>query len=248
MKRKNRSPLYVLVLLVSIISVTASFVHAQSVSYRGFYVFGHEVRTFQPCGSDTVYWIRADEAISKQLRDTHQKLTVKPYEPIYIEVQGHLTAKATEGFAADYDGQFVIGALNLSRARQKEDCDSNAESRILSADPAFPGTGVVWQWQQTLYNNDQRAVPGDPSRYTISFQSDGTLRIRADCNRAGGNYTVQNSRLTIEVTHSTRAACPPDSLEQTYLKNLNAAAIYFMRDGHLYIDSKYDTGTMKFAK
>jgi heat shock protein HslJ len=108
--------------------------------------------------------------------------------------------------------------------------------------------GTVWKWQQTLYNNDMRAVPGDPSRYTIAFQPDGSLNIRADCNRAGGKYLLQKSALTIEVTHSTRAACPPDSLEQTFLRDLNAAAIYFMREGHLYIDLKYDTGTMKFAK
>lgn len=109
-------------------------------------------------------------------------------------------------------------------------------------------TGIVWKWQQTLYNNDQKAAPDDSSRYTIVFQPDGSLNIRADCNRAGGKYTLQKKTLTIEVTHSTRAACPPDSLEQIFLKNLNSAAIYFMRKGHLYIDLKYDTGTMKFAK
>jgi len=32
------------------------------------------------------------------------------------------------------------------------------------------------------------------------------------------------------------------------LRDLNAAAIYFMREGHLHIDLKYDTGTMKFSK
>ncbi|UCH23203.1 MAG: META domain-containing protein [Deltaproteobacteria bacterium] len=248
MKTEKKALLYVLVLVLVIMPVTGTSGQAQSESYGGFYVFGHEVRAFQPCGSDSVYWVRADQEISKHLREEYQKLTSKPYEPIYIEVQGHLTDKATEGFAADYDGQFVIEALNLSRGRQKEDSNSDTASRILSTDPVFSVTGVVWQWQQTRYNNDQQAAPDDPPRYTIVFQPDGRLNIRADCNRAGGKYTVQDSRLTIEVTHSTRAACPPDSLEQTFLKNLNAAAIYFMREGHLYIDLKYDSGTMKFSK
>lgn len=109
-------------------------------------------------------------------------------------------------------------------------------------------TGIVWKWQQTLYNNDQRAVPGDPSHYTVAFQPDGTLRIRADCNRAGGKYTLQKKTLTIEVTHSTRAMCPPESLEQNFLKDLGGAAIYFMRNGDMYIDLQYHSGTMKFSR
>ena len=40
-------------------------------SYRGFYVYGGEARTFQPCGSEKVYWVRAAEAISNRLRSAH---------------------------------------------------------------------------------------------------------------------------------------------------------------------------------
>jgi hypothetical protein len=179
MKIEKTTLMLATVVLLTLACFIPNVYSAQTEAYRGFYVFGHEVRTFQPCGSDTVYWFRADEEISKQLRDTHQKLTLKPYEPVYIEVQGHLTDKATEGFAADYNGQFVIEALDLVRARQEEDCVTAAV-----ADAGI--TGVVWQWQQTRYNNDQNAEPDNPSRYTIAFQPDGSLRIRADCNRAGG--------------------------------------------------------------
>jgi heat shock protein HslJ len=241
MKRENRFFIYVFVLLGVVMFVTAAHGKTQPESYRGFYVFGHEVRTFQPCGSDTVYWVRADQAVAKQLRDTHQKLASKPYDPVYAEVKGYLSEKAAEGFAADYDGQMMIQSVGLIRAKQGNDCDP-----VAAAEGGI--TGIVWKWRQSLYNNDQRAAPDDPSRYTIVFQPDGSLNIRVDCNRAGGKYSLQKSALTIEVTHSTRAACPPDSLEQTFLKNLNAAAIYFMRDGQLYIDLKYDSGTMKFAK
>ncbi len=109
-------------------------------------------------------------------------------------------------------------------------------------------TDVVWKWQETRYNNDQNAVPPDPSGYTIAFNPDGTLNIRADCNRGGGKYSNKGKSLRIEVTHTTRAMCPPDSLEQTFIKDLNAAEIYFFKDGNLYLDLKYDTGTMKFDR
>ena len=107
-------------------------------------------------------------------------------------------------------------------------------------------TGVVWKWQQTRYNNDQQSVPDDPSGFTVTFNTDGTLNIRADCNRVGGTYLLEGKKLAIDLTHSTRAMCPPDSLDEAFKKDLGAAVIYFFKDGFLYLDLKYDTGTMKF--
>lgn len=109
-------------------------------------------------------------------------------------------------------------------------------------------TGVKWMWQQTRYNNDQHAVPADPSRYTVIFNTAGTLNIQVDCNRGGGSYSTEGNSITIEVTHTTRAMCPPESLDQTFIKDLNASTIYFFSDGDLYMDLKYDTGTMKFSR
>ncbi len=109
-------------------------------------------------------------------------------------------------------------------------------------------TGVVWKWQQTRYNNDSQAVPADPTAYTMEFMPDGTMHVRADCNRVGGNYTIEGSRISIELTRSTRAMCPPDSLDQSFKKDLQAAAGFFFKDGFLYLDLKYDSGTMKLGR
>lgn len=113
--------------------------------------------------------------------------------------------------------------------------------------PAGDGlVNVQWQWEQTIYGDDQKAVPADPARYTLTFNPDGTLAIRADCNRAGGTYTVEGQHIEITVTHSTMAACPPDSRERHFLKDLSAAAIFFFKEGRLCLDLKYDSGTMRF--
>ena len=76
----------------------------------------------------------------------------------------------------------------------------------------------------------------------------GKLHVRADCNRFGGTYSLEGKRLTNDLTHSTRIMCPPDSLEEVFKKDLIAAAIYFFKDGFLYLDLKYDSGTMKFGR
>jgi heat shock protein HslJ len=108
--------------------------------------------------------------------------------------------------------------------------------------------GTVWRWQHSLYNNDTRAVPPNPENYTLKLLPDGKVSIRADCNLGGGVYRLDESKISIEITHTTRAACPPESLEQNYIRDLNAAAAYFFKADVLYIDLNHDTGTMKFTK
>jgi heat shock protein HslJ len=99
-----------------------------------------------------------------------------------------------------------------------------------------------------LYNNDTKTIPQDPERYTLEFRQNGTVAIRADCNRGGGTYEANGSQVSIQITHTTRAACPSGSLEMQFIKDLNAATIHFNKGEALYIDLKYDTGTMKFSR
>jgi len=108
--------------------------------------------------------------------------------------------------------------------------------------------GVDWQWLASRYNNDTEARPADPGRYRLRLEPDGTLRARVDCNQAGGRYRIEGSVIEIEVTHATLAACEPGSLDQTFRRDLDAAAIYFIRHGRLFLDLKYDTGTMEFGR
>jgi len=109
-------------------------------------------------------------------------------------------------------------------------------------------SGPVWQWAETLYNNDRKTAPAEPGNYTVQFREDGTLNVKADCNLKGGTYSMDGKRIVIEITHSTMAACPEDSLEDEFVRNLMAGVIFFFRYGDLYLDLKYDTGTMKFSK
>lgn len=73
------------------------------------------------------------------------------------------------------------------------------------------------------------------------------MEIRADCNRKGGSYSAAGKTLSIRITHATMAASGPESLETQFARDLSAGVVCFFRNGDLYIDLKYDTGTMKFT-
>jgi heat shock protein HslJ len=106
--------------------------------------------------------------------------------------------------------------------------------------------GPLWQWVHTRYNDDKRTAPAKPERYALRFLEGGKISVRADCNLKGGTYSAEGKHLSIKIINSTMAVCEPGSLEDEFVRNLTAGTLYFFRDGDLYIDLKYDSGTMKF--
>lgn len=112
--------------------------------------------------------------------------------------------------------------------------------------PALVGT--VWKLQQIQYSDDTLLVPDQPENYTAEFLDDGTLLVRADCNRGQGQFSTTDDRqLEVGPIATTMAACPPGSIDSQFVQALNSSAIYFFQDGNLFIDLAVDTGTMQFS-
>jgi heat shock protein HslJ len=108
--------------------------------------------------------------------------------------------------------------------------------------------GKTWLWQKTEFNSGKDIPVVQPDAYTLQFQADGTVNIKADCNNGGGRYTVSNSAdLTINIETMTRAMCPPDSLSDEYVNELNDTGSYTIeRNGELVLALKSGAG-MRFA-
>lgn len=121
---------------------------------------------------------------------------------------------------------------------------------IEAAGKASDLTGEVWLWVETVFSDDRRVAPADSRNYTVQFREDETLNVKADCNLKGGSYSSSpgDQRLSIAITHSTMAACPEGSLESEFERGLSAATSYFIKDGDLYLNLKFDSGTMRFSK
>jgi heat shock protein HslJ len=107
-------------------------------------------------------------------------------------------------------------------------------------------TNIIWKWEEFQEMNDNSIIVDDPELYTLEFLPDGQVNVKADCNNAGGTYAVDGSQLTIEITTTTMAMCPPDSLSEEYLRLLNDVVSYILEDGNLFLAIKFDTGIMKF--
>jgi heat shock protein HslJ len=103
----------------------------------------------------------------------------------------------------------------------------------------------TWQWVSTITPVEKVTVT-DPERYTIMLTEDGKLQARFDCNRGGGEYRISEGKLSLGPLRSTRMACPEDSLDGPFMRDLQRVSSFFLQGGLLYLELPYDSGTMKF--
>ena len=89
--------------------------------------------------------------------------------------------------------------------------------------PANTMTGILWQWASVTDAGKTTTVP-NPTKYTIVFNTDGTITGQADCNSFTGAWTQAGGGLTIKLGASTMAFCGEASLDQQYLTLLSNVA------------------------
>jgi para-nitrobenzyl esterase len=104
--------------------------------------------------------------------------------------------------------------------------------------------GPVWEWTQFAGEDGSSIVPEDPSAYSVQFSEDGSVAIRADCNRGIGTYAATSGSLMISVGAVTRAFCPEESLGDRYLRDLGFVRTYVIEDGMLYLNLLADAGNL----
>ncbi len=109
-----KSGSFTAVVLALLLVFTAT---ASAREIRGLLVMGHEVRSLQPCGEELFYWLQLDGDLRQQLQAAVNDLTSQPYEVLYAEIDGEMTAQAESGFGADYAG--AIKVLNIGVVSQQ---------------------------------------------------------------------------------------------------------------------------------
>jgi heat shock protein HslJ len=95
-----------------------------------------------------------------------------------------------------------------------------------------------------------RPTGGRP--YTLSFDADGQLRLQLDCNRGRATWqaepapdaTAQRSSgsLRLGPLATTRAACPPGSLEPRLVRELPFVRSFVIEGGRLHLALMADGG------
>jgi heat shock protein HslJ len=107
--------------------------------------------------------------------------------------------------------------------------------------------GVVWQWQGFQGSDDSVLTPSDPAAYTVEFQPDGILLVRADCNRGSWGWSAEPPAITIKPGMMTLVGCEEGSLGDRFSFDLGAVSSFVFRDGRLFLALPMDSGIHEFA-
>ena len=122
----------------------------------------------------------------------------------------------------------------------------SGEQSARSKDPQMV-IGKTWQWVSTV-TPVEKITAAAPARYTILLQEDGNIRARFDCNKGGGKYTLSEGRLSFGPLMSTRMACPPDTQDAPFMRDLQRVSSFFVEKGELYLELTMDGSTMRFRQ
>ena len=84
--------------------------------------------------------------------------------------------------------------------------------------------GILWQWTSVTNQTTKETTPvPNPENYTITFNEDGTLEGKADCNTFSGTYSQENG-FSITLGATSMMYCGDASLDQQYLQLLGSLA------------------------
>lgn len=108
-------------------------------------------------------------------------------------------------------------------------------------------TGVIWTLASIQSKNDSAGLPRSSGLYTLEFQNDGNVVIRADCNRGRGNWASEAAgQLNITQIVTTRALCIPPSLHDRFLSDLNDTNSFTLNEGKLNLTTVAKGSVLEF--
>lgn len=162
--------------------------------------------------------------------------TQGPDEPMCCGTQRVLNTYALNGDKLDTASNQVVGKV-----------EQEPTTPATGTFPAQELGGTSWKWTTSQFSDGKTDTPSDPNQYLLTFNADGTVGIKADCNQVGGTYTTEGNQLTITVGPSTLVACPEGSLGGEYVRQLGLVSSYSLKDGNLILEFKLDSGSMTFA-
>ena len=113
--------------------------------------------------------------------------------------------------------------------------------------PSSGLAGTSWQLVKFQGSDDTTLRPDDRAKYTIDFGAGGRLTTRIDCNRGRGTWkSTGPSQIEFGPLALTRAPCPAGSLHDQIVKQWGNIRSYVIRDGHLFLALKLDSGIYEF--
>ncbi len=130
--------------------------------------------------------------------------------------------------------QLQADLVPISSSNQAENPLAGTEWRLVEIQSVDDATGTT--------------VPEDPSLYTLRLNADGTVNMRLNCNRATGTWSAnassngESGSFEFGPLATTKALCPPPSLDAQIARDAEFVRSYLLQDGKLFLSLFADGG------
>lgn len=87
---------------------------------KGFYVYGADRNTFQPCGTDQRYWVEGDLDNVGRVQQTYLSLSTSELQVLHVTLAGRIDTE--QQVPIDHQGVFFLDNLIEMRVPRESDC------------------------------------------------------------------------------------------------------------------------------
>jgi heat shock protein HslJ len=96
-------------------------------------------------------------------------------------------------------------------------------------------TNITWKLEVIERVDGVTIAVPNPEQYTVRFEDDGQLSVRADCNTCTGRYVLEGSSLFVNAVACTRAYCGLTSFDVSYAEALESVRMATVSGNQLTI-------------
>ena len=141
-----------------------------------------------------------------------------------------------------------VGDLRLIRVAANDPGTAASETTAIA--PVNPLQGTSWRLVEFQSMDDAIGTlrPQNPSLYTMRLNRDGSVSMRLNCNRARGAWSAEpgndaaSGRFEFGPLATTRALCPPPSMDEQIAAQSRFIRSYLLQDDRLYLSLMADAG------
>ncbi len=123
---------------------------------RGYYVFGADRNSFQPCGNSDRFWVEGDSSVVGQLQQTYLSQATQELQLTYVTLAGQLTSSKDH---AGHAGIATISAVIDVRLPNESDCGLPGNNLALGGNTSGPSVAVQPSISADIDANELNSEP-----------------------------------------------------------------------------------------
>ncbi len=149
-------------------------------------------------------------------------------------------------FLVGESGQMAF--LNGGEAEAAAPAEEAKQAPTAAPETASSLTNALWEWTGLAQaGTESQSAIESPELYTVAFFKDGSLRVKADCNTAIGEFTSDGTNLAITMGAMSMAACAPGSYSNQFVTFLGQVGTYQLNDNQLVLVTADNTSQLSFS-